>query len=51
MRTQDYRQAESRATALGGEFSAGPTREGWRVSCWLPLEAKDAMPAEDALAP
>ena len=40
-----------RATALGGEFSAGPTREGWRVSCWLPLEAKDAMPAEDALAP
>ncbi len=40
-----------RATALGGEFSAGPTREGWRVSCRLPLEAKDAMPAEDALAP
>ena len=27
-----------RATALGGEFSAGPTPEGWRVSCRLPLE-------------
>jgi signal transduction histidine kinase len=28
-----------RATALGGEFAAGPTAEGWRVSCRLPLEA------------
>lgn len=28
-----------RATALGGEFSAGPTRGGWRVTCRLPLEA------------
>jgi signal transduction histidine kinase len=28
-----------RATALGGEFAAGPTREGWRVSCRLPMEA------------
>lgn len=27
-----------RATALGGELSAGPTRDGWRVSCELPLE-------------
>jgi signal transduction histidine kinase len=26
-----------RASALGGEFAAGPTREGWRVSCRLPL--------------
>jgi signal transduction histidine kinase len=26
-----------RATALGGEFAAGPTRDGWRVSCQLPL--------------
>ena len=34
-----------RATALGGEFTAGPTPEGWRVSCRLPLEAKDAMRA------
>jgi signal transduction histidine kinase len=30
-----------RAMSLGGEFSAGPTREGWRVSCRLPLEAKE----------
>ena len=37
-----------RATALGGEFAAGPTPEGWRVSCRLPLEAKDAMPAGTA---
>jgi signal transduction histidine kinase len=28
-----------RAMAIGGEFSAGPTTEGWRVSCRLPLEA------------
>jgi signal transduction histidine kinase len=27
-----------RATALGGEFAAGPTSDGWRVSCQLPLE-------------
>jgi len=26
-----------RATALGGEFEAGPTAEGWRVNCRLPL--------------
>jgi signal transduction histidine kinase len=26
-----------RAVALGGELSAGPTSEGWRVSCRLPL--------------
>jgi signal transduction histidine kinase len=26
-----------RATALGGEFAAGPTRDGWRVSCRVPL--------------
>jgi signal transduction histidine kinase len=29
---------EERATALGGEFAAGPTRDGWRVRCELPLE-------------
>jgi signal transduction histidine kinase len=28
-----------RATALGGELAAGPTPDGWRVSCRLPLEA------------
>jgi signal transduction histidine kinase len=37
-----------RATALGGELTAGPTPDGWRVSCWLPLEAKDAVPAGNA---
>jgi signal transduction histidine kinase len=30
-----------RAAALGGEFAAGPTPNGWRVSCRLPLEAGD----------
>jgi signal transduction histidine kinase len=25
------------ATALGGEFAAGPTRDGWRVRCELPV--------------
>ena len=27
-----------RATAVGGSLSAGPTVEGWRVSCRLPFE-------------
>ena len=34
-----------RATALGGEFAAGPTSDGWRVSCKLPLEVADEPPA------
>jgi signal transduction histidine kinase len=29
---------QERATALGGEFAAGPTRDGWQVRCRLPLE-------------
>lgn len=28
---------QERATALGGEFAAGPTPDGWRVHCELPL--------------
>jgi signal transduction histidine kinase len=32
---------QERATALGGELEAGPTRGGWRVSCRLPLEEGD----------
>jgi signal transduction histidine kinase len=28
---------QERATALGGEFDAGPTPDGWRVSCLLPV--------------
>jgi signal transduction histidine kinase len=31
-----------RASALGGDLTAGPTPGGWRVSCRLPLEAKGA---------
>jgi signal transduction histidine kinase len=40
-----------RANALGGELTAGPTPDGWRVSCRLPLEAKDAIPAGNARTP
>jgi signal transduction histidine kinase len=29
---------QERATALGGDFAAGPTPDGWSVSCWLPVE-------------
>jgi len=28
---------QERATALGGDFAAGPTPDGWRVSCLLPV--------------
>jgi signal transduction histidine kinase len=34
-----------RATALGGDFAAGPTPEGWRVSCRLPLDGNGSAPA------
>ena len=34
-----------RATALGGEFAAGTTSDGWRVSCQLPLETTDRAPS------
>jgi signal transduction histidine kinase len=34
-----------RATALGGDFAAGPTPEGWRVSCRLPMDAAGAVTA------
>ena len=37
-----------RAKALGGQLTAGPTPEGWRVSCRLPLEAKEAAAAGEA---
>jgi signal transduction histidine kinase len=29
---------QERTTALGGEFAAGPTRDGWRVRCELPVD-------------
>jgi signal transduction histidine kinase len=31
-----------RATALGGELSAGPAPDGWRLSCRLPLQPQTA---------
>jgi signal transduction histidine kinase len=34
-----------RATALGGEFAAGPTSDGWRVSCRLPLTSAGERPS------
>ena len=40
-----------RTAALGGEFSAGPTPAGWRVSCRIPLDAIDAAHAEAVSSP
>jgi signal transduction histidine kinase len=40
-----------RATALGGELTAGPTGQGWRVTCRLPLETGEASPAGDGPRP
>jgi signal transduction histidine kinase len=40
-----------RAAALGGELTAGPTPDGWLVTCTLPLEAKDAVPVSDGHTP
>jgi signal transduction histidine kinase len=31
---------QERATAVGGEFAAGPTPDGWRVSCAFPVEER-----------
>jgi glucose-6-phosphate-specific signal transduction histidine kinase len=38
---------QERAVALGGELSAGPTSNGWRVSCRLPLGANDDLTREE----
>jgi signal transduction histidine kinase len=38
-----------RAAALGGRFAAGPTPDGWRVTCELPLDATDELPHEEPL--
>jgi signal transduction histidine kinase len=40
-----------RAAALGGDFAAGPTPDGWRVSCRLPLEVSDEPRVQDARSP
>lgn len=37
-----------RATALGGEFAAGPTPDGWRVRCSLPLAARGELAGGDS---
>ncbi len=31
---------QERATALGGEFAAGPTPNGWRIRCELPVDGE-----------
>jgi signal transduction histidine kinase len=40
-----------RATALGGEFVAGPTADGWRVRCRIPLRLDDDPHERHAPAP
>jgi signal transduction histidine kinase len=40
-----------RAVALGGELTAGPTPQGWTVSCRLPLDATPGEPAVGAHLP
>jgi signal transduction histidine kinase len=37
-----------RAAALGGELTAGPTVEGWRVSCRIPLRPGNGSTGEPA---
>jgi signal transduction histidine kinase len=32
---------QERATALGGSFAAGPTPDGWRVRCELPVDDRE----------
>ena len=39
-----------RAAALGGELAAGPTPDGWRVSCRLPF-VSDERPGQGAPSP
>jgi signal transduction histidine kinase len=38
---------QERATALGGDLVAGPTPDGWRVSCRLPLNATNELSERD----
>ena len=40
-----------RVVALGGDFAAGPTSDGWRVSCRLPLKVNDERPVRDVRSP
>jgi signal transduction histidine kinase len=36
-----------RATALGGDFAAGPTADGWTVTCRFPTGATDELQPEE----
>ena len=40
-----------RAAALGGDFAAGPTPDGWRVSCRLPLKVNDEQSVRGVRTP
>ncbi len=40
-----------RAAALRGDFAAGPTSNGWRVSCRLPLKVNDERPVRGVPSP
>jgi signal transduction histidine kinase len=40
-----------RAAALGGDFAAGPTSDGWHVSCRLPLTVNGEPPVREGRSP
>jgi signal transduction histidine kinase len=40
-----------RAAALGGQFDAGPTVDGWRVSCRIPLRIAEGSASADSGSP
>jgi hypothetical protein len=40
-----------RAAALGGEFDALPTVDGWRVSCRIPLRIGEGSANADSGSP
>jgi signal transduction histidine kinase len=42
---------QERAAELGGDLVAGPTPDGWRVSCRLPLNANDEPSERDPGSP
>jgi signal transduction histidine kinase len=42
---------QERVTALGGKFHAGPTPDGWRVDCQLPLEFSHEPASQDRSSP
>jgi signal transduction histidine kinase len=42
---------QERVTALGGAFHAGPTPDGWRVDCRLPLEFSHEPASRDRSSP